>query len=42
MYETLEALSIEHLFDRLVHPLYEWPMVPIVCCEDRLKFVDSF
>ena len=33
---------IEYLVDRFIYPLDEWPAIPIVGCEDRLKFVNSF
>lgn len=36
------ASSVEYLIDRFVHPLDEWPVVPIVSCENRLKFMGSF
>lgn len=42
MHNTPQVLPIEHLVYRLVHPLYEWSIMPIVCCEDRLKFVSPF
>ena len=40
--DTPQALSIEYLADRLVYPLCERSIVPIVCGENRLKFVSPF
>jgi len=39
---TRHASSIEYPVDRFVHPLDKWPVIPIVSCEDRLKFVGPF
>jgi hypothetical protein len=40
--DTPQSLSIEHLFDRLEHPLGERPVILIVCREDRLEFMSPF
>lgn len=38
---TRHTSTIEYLVDGFVHPLNEWPAIPIISCEDRLKFVSS-